>query len=58
MFKTLRNFEKTFVTVLDAYALKKIKVLSGNHKPHVDKNLLKTTVKCSKLKSKANRTKL
>ena len=31
--------------------------LSGNHKPHVDKNLRKAIMKRSKLKNKANRTK-
>ena len=52
------NFEKTFVNVLDAHAPRKTKVLRGNHKPHVDKNLRKTIRKRSKLKNKANRTKL
>ena len=56
--KTLQNFEKTFVNVLDAHAARKTKVLRGNHKPHVDKNLRKATMKRSKLKNKANRTKL
>ena len=52
------NFEKTFVNVLDAHAPRKTKVLRGNHKPHVDKNLRKAIRKRSKLKNKANRTKL
>ena len=33
------------------------KVLRGNHKTHVDKNLLKVIIKRSKLKNKANITK-
>ena len=56
--KHYENFEKTFVNVLDAHAPRKTKVLRGNHKPHVDKNLRKAIMKCSKLKNKANRTKL
>ena len=40
------------------HALKKTKVLRGNHKPHVDKNLRKATMKSSKLQYKANSTKL
>ena len=34
------------------------KVLRGNHQPHFDKNLCKAIMKRSKLKTKANRTKL
>ena len=34
--KHYKNFEKTFVNVLDAHAPRKTKVLRGNHKPHVD----------------------
>ena len=56
--KHYENFEKTFVNVLDVHAPRKIKVLRGNHKPHVDKNLRKAIMKLSKLKNKANRTKL
>ena len=48
--KHYEYFEKTFVNVVDAHAPKKAKVLRGNQKPHVDKR--------SKLKNKANRTKL
>ena len=47
--KHYENFEKTFVNVLDAHAPRKTKVLRGNHKPHVDKNLHKATMKRSKL---------
>ena len=32
--------------------------MRGNQKPHVDKNLCKAIVKRSRLKSKANRTKI
>ena len=56
--KHYEKFEKTFVNVLNAHAPKKTKVLRGNQKPHVDKNLCKAIMKCSKLKNKANRTKL
>ena len=56
--KHYENFEKTFVNVLDAHAPRKTKVLRGNHKPHVDKNLRKAIMKRSKLKNTANRTKL
>ena len=52
--KHYENFEKTFVNVLDAHAPRKTKVLRGNHKPHVDKNLRKAIMKRSKLKNKAN----
>ena len=56
--KHYENFEKTFVNVLDAHAPRKTKVLRGNRKPHVDKNLRIAIMKRSKLKNKANRTKL
>ena len=56
--KHYEDFEKTFVNVLDAHAPKKTKVLRGHHKPHVNKNLRKAIMKRSKLKNKANRTKL
>ena len=56
--KHYENVEKTFVNVSDAHAPRKTKVLHGNHKPHVDKNLRKAIMKRSKLKNKANRTKL
>ena len=56
--KHYEHFEKTFLNVLDAHAPKKTKVLRGNQKPHVDKNLCKAIMKHFKLKNKANRTKL
>ena len=56
--KHYENFKKTFVNVLDAHTPRKTKVLRGNHKTHVDKNLRKAIMKCSKPKNKANRTKL
>ena len=55
--KVDQNFEETFLRVLDAHALRKTKVLRGNHKPHVDKNLRKAIMKRSALKQKASRTK-
>ena len=56
--KQYENFERTFLNVLDAHASRKSKVLRGNHKSHVDNNLRKAIMKHSKLKKKANRTKL
>ena len=56
--KHYEKFEKTFVNVLNAHAPKKTKVLRGNQKPHVNKNLCKAIMKRSKLINKANRTKL
>ena len=56
--KHYKNFEKTFANVLDAHTPRKSKVLRGNHKAIVDKNLHKVIMKRFKLKSKANRTKL
>ena len=55
--KVYQNFEETFVRVLDAHAPRKTKVLRGNHKPHVDKDLRKAIMKRSALKRKASRTK-
>ena len=52
-----QNFEETFLRVLGAYALRKTKVLRGNHKPHVDQNLCKAIMKRSTLKQKVSRTK-
>ena len=37
----------------DARVPRKTKVLRGNRKPHVDKNLRKVIMKCSKRKYKA-----
>ena len=37
--KNYKSFENVFVTVLDRYAPRKTKILSGNEKPRVDKNL-------------------
>ena len=56
--KHYEHFERTFVNVLDAHALRRTKVLRGNLKPHVDTNLRKAIVERSKVKNKANRTKL
>ena len=56
--KHYENFENTFANILDSHAPRKTKVLRGNHKPNVDKNLRKAIMKRSKLKNKANRTKL
>ena len=37
--KNYKSFENVFVTVLDRHAPRKTKILSGNEKPCVDKNL-------------------
>ena len=55
--KNYESFENVFVTVLDRHAPRKTKILRGNQKPHVNKNLRKAIMKRSELKSKANRTK-
>ena len=55
--KTYESFENIFVTVLDRHAPGKTKILRGNQKPHVDKNLRKAIMKQSELKSKGDRTK-
>ena len=52
MSKTSRKFWKNIVNVLDAHAPRKTKVLRGNHKPPVDKNLRKAIMKRSNLKTK------
>ena len=59
--KSHEQFENIFVLVLDRRVPRKIKILRGNQKPHVDANLdtnlCKGIFKRSELKSKANRTK-
>ena len=55
--KRYEGFENTFVNVLGPHASKKTKVLFGNHQPHDEKNLRKTTMRYYKF-DKANRTKL
>ena len=52
------TFEDAFKTSLDKYAPKKKKWLRGNNKPHVNKMLREAIMKRSKLKNKANKTKL
>ena len=51
------TFQTFLVTVLDRHAPRKTKILRGNQKAHVDKNLRKAIMIRSELKSKANRTK-
>ena len=51
------NFEQNFVKVLDIHASKKIKVVCGKNKPHVNKALRHAIMKGSHLKNKANKTK-
>ena len=52
------TFEDTSKTSLDKYAPKKKKCFRENKKSHVNKMLRKTIMKRSKLKNKANKTKL
>ena len=56
--KIYENFEETSVRALDPHAPRKAKVLRGNQKLHVDKNLREAIMKRSTLKRKASRTKL
>ena len=52
------EFESAFITTLDKHAPKKRKRLRGNNKPHITKPLRQAIMKWSKLKNKANKTKL
>ena len=52
------TLEDAFKTSLDKHAPKKKKWLRGNNKLHVNKMLRKAIMKRSKLKNKANKTKL
>ena len=55
--KNYESPENVFVTILDRYGPRKTKILHGNQKLQVDKNLRKAIMKRSEFKSKANRTK-
>ena len=52
------EFENVFITALDKHAPIKKKWLRGNNKPHITKPLRQAIMKRSKLKNKANKTKL
>ena len=52
-----KHFKYIFTSVLNEYAPKKKKVIRGNHKPYLNKELRKTIILKSKLKNKANKTK-
>ena len=52
------EFENIFITALDKHAPIKKKWLRGNNKPHIAKPLRQAIMKRSKLKNKANKTKL
>ena len=52
------EFESAFITALDKHALNRKKWLRGNNKPHITKPLRQAIMKRSKLKNKANKTKL
>ena len=49
--------DNDFKSILNKHALKKKKVLRGNEKPHMNKNLRRAIMKRSKLRNKANKTK-
>ena len=51
------EYEKTFTSALNSHAPKKVKVLRGNHKPHLNKKLRKARFKRSRLKNKGNKSK-
>ena len=46
-------YEKAFTSALNSHASKKVKVLRGNHKPHLNKKLRKTIMERPRLKNKA-----
>ena len=50
-------YEKAFTSALNSHAPKKVKVLRGNHKPHLNKKLRKAIMERSRLKNKANKSK-
>ena len=50
-------FENYFTSVLNKHAPKKKKVLRGNEKHHMNKNLTRAIMKRSKLKNKVNKAK-
>ena len=55
---TFTSFENNFVNVLNQKAPKKSKVFRGNQKPYLNKSLRSAIMKCSQLKSKANKSQL
>ena len=52
----LRYMKKPLL-VPNSHAPKKVKVLRGNHKPHLNKKLRKAIMERSRLKNKANKSK-
>ena len=50
-------FEKNFVETLNKHAPKETKIFRGNHKPHINKTLIKAIKRRSQLKNKASKTK-
>ena len=50
------DFEKKNTDTLSKHAPKKIKILRGNQKPHINETLRKTIMKRSQLKNNANKT--
>ena len=56
--RTHAAFENDFVSILDKHAPKKTKILRGNQNPHFNKNLWKQIMIRSRLKNKANKSKI
>ena len=50
-------YEKAFTSALNSHAPKKVKVLRGNHKLHLNKKLRKAIMERSRLINKANKSK-
>ena len=51
------NFESIFLKMLEANAPAKVKIVRGNNKPHMNRNLRRAIMKRSTLKRIANKTK-
>ena len=54
----LNDFNRTFTSILNHHTPKKKKVIRGNHKPHMKKEKRKVIMLRSKLRNKANETKM
>ena len=50
-------YEKAFTSALNSHVPKKVKLLRGNHKLHLNKKLRKAIMETSRLKNKANKSK-
>ena len=50
-------YEKAFTSALNSHVPKKVKLVRGNHKPHLNKKLRKAIMETSRLKNKPNKSK-